>query len=81
MLASSHIQRQADITNVQHEIFKRSLEAPIVLLDLEALKSGTDDLITALEEKIDAQYTGYVALGGGVIDEAFENAITIYSSL
>jgi hypothetical protein len=59
-------------------VFRKTLEAPIVLLDLKALKAHTDDLIGALEEKVTSNWTDYLSIGQSIIDQAFDDAITVY---
>ncbi|KAF2119251.1 hydrophobic surface binding protein A-domain-containing protein [Lophiotrema nucula] len=59
--------------------FKKTLESPIVLLDLKTLKAHTDDLITALTPKVTSDWAGFLTLGQGVLDSAFDAAIAVYS--
>jgi hypothetical protein len=59
-------------------VFRKTLEAPIVLLDLKVLKAHTDDLIGALEEKVTSNWTDYLSIGQSIIDQAFDDAITVY---
>lgn len=63
----------------QYPVFKRTLESPIVLLDLKVLKKHTDDLITTLQGKVTPTNAGFLGLGQTVIDKAFDDAIAVYS--
>ena len=49
-----------------------------MLLDLKVLKAHTDDLIGALEEKVTSNWTDYLSIGQSIIDQAFDDAITVY---
>ncbi|KAF2655117.1 hypothetical protein K491DRAFT_436722 [Lophiostoma macrostomum CBS 122681] len=62
----------------KYETFKQTLESPIVLLDLKILKAHTDDLIDAVTAKVTETNAGLLGLGTGVIDQAFDAAITVY---
>ncbi|KAF2728795.1 hypothetical protein EJ04DRAFT_476766 [Polyplosphaeria fusca] len=66
------------LTNKYPE-FKKTLEAPIVLLDLKTLKKHTDDLLAALTPKVTESWAGYLTLGQGILDQAFDDAIAVYS--
>lgn len=58
----------------------RTLTAPIVLLDLEVLKKHTDELIDALTTKVTADNAGLLGLGKGILDQSFDDAISVYSA-
>ncbi|KAF2678989.1 hypothetical protein K458DRAFT_394398 [Lentithecium fluviatile CBS 122367] len=62
----------------KYPVFKKRLQAPIVLLDLKVLKAHTGDLIAALGEKFDEDTAGYLGLGQSVINQAFDDAIAVY---
>ncbi|XPS72935.1 hypothetical protein M3J09_005091 [Ascochyta lentis] len=69
------------LTNdLQYPQFTKTLIAPTVLLDLKILKKHTDDLITALTPKVTADNAGLLGLGKGILDQAFDDAIAVYSA-
>ena len=49
-----------------------------MLLDLKILKAHTDDLIDAVTQKVSPNSAGLIGLGKGLIDTAFDDAITVY---
>lgn len=63
---------------MKYPLFKKTLEAPIVLLDLKILKAHTDSLIDAVTDKVVPASAGILGLGKGIIDEAFDAAIAVY---
>lgn len=63
---------------IQYEVFKLTLESPIVLLDLKTLKAHTDDLIDGVTAKVVPASAGLLGLGKGIIDQAFDDAIAVY---
>lgn len=63
---------------MQYAEFKKTLESPIVLLDLKILKAHTDDLVAALTEKVTVANAGFLGLGQSIIDKAFDSAIVVY---
>ncbi|KAF1830184.1 hypothetical protein BDW02DRAFT_592077 [Decorospora gaudefroyi] len=73
------IESSLDALIAKYPQFKRALQAPIVLLDLKILKKHTGELITALTAKVDPQTAGLLGLGAGVINQAFDEAIAVYS--
>lgn len=73
----SNIYRDAD--SAQYPAFKKTLESPIVLLDLKVLKAHTDDLINAVTVKVTPDNAGLLGFGKGIIDQAFDGAIAVYS--
>jgi hypothetical protein len=68
------------LTNMmQYPEFKRTLTAPIVLNDLKTLKEHTGGLVAAVKEKVTAQDAGLLDFGKGILDQAFDQAIAVYS--
>ncbi|KAJ4349638.1 uncharacterized protein N0V89_008255 [Didymosphaeria variabile] len=72
------IQTSLTALSAKYETFKKTLESPIVLLDLKVLKAHTDDLVDAVTQKVVPASAGLLGLGKGVIDTAFDNAIAVY---
>lgn len=64
----------------QYAVFKKTLTAPIVLLDLKILKKHTNDLIDALTAKVTEDNAGLLGLGKTILDQAFDEAIAVYSA-
>lgn len=62
----------------QYETFKKAFESLIVLFDLKVLKAHTDDLISALSEKVPAADATLLESGSSIIDKAFNSTIAIY---
>jgi hypothetical protein len=50
-----------------------------VLLDLKVLKKHTDGLIAAVKEKVTLDNAGLLDFGAGILDQAFDDAIAVYS--
>ncbi|KAF1960554.1 hypothetical protein CC80DRAFT_532203 [Byssothecium circinans] len=69
-----------DALVAKYPLFKKRLEAPIVLLNLKILKTHTGDLVEALGGKVTANWAPYLTLGRGVLDAAFDKAIAVYSA-
>ncbi|KAF2633993.1 hypothetical protein BU25DRAFT_486969 [Macroventuria anomochaeta] len=74
------IQASLDALKAKYPQFRKTLTSPIVLLDLKILKKHTDDLIAALTLKVTADNSGLLGLGKGVLDQAFDSAIAVYSA-
>ncbi|KAJ4298964.1 hypothetical protein N0V90_004208 [Kalmusia sp. IMI 367209] len=72
------IQTSLTALTTKYPVFKKTLESPIVLLDLKVLKAHTDDLIAAVTEKVVPASAGLLGLGKGIIDKAFDDAIAVY---
>ena len=51
-----------------------------MLSDLGMLKQHTDGLITAVGVKVTPNNAGLLGLGKGVLDQAFDEAIAVYSA-
>lgn len=67
------------MTNVsQYPEFKKTLESPIVLLDLHVLKKHTDGFITAVTARATADQAGVLGLGASILDQSFDDAIAVY---
>jgi hypothetical protein len=64
----------------QYPQFKKTLTAPIVLLDLKTLKKHTNSLIGAVSAKVTPDNAGLLELGQGILNQAFDDAITVYSA-
>jgi len=62
----------------KYETFKRAFESLIVLFDLKVLKAHTDDLVSALKEKVPAADANLLDSGSSIIDKAFNSTIAIY---
>ncbi|KAH7061908.1 hydrophobic surface binding protein A-domain-containing protein [Paraphoma chrysanthemicola] len=60
--------------------FKKTLTAPIVLLDLKTLKKHTNGLIDAISAKVTPDNAGLLGLGKGILTQAFDDAIAVYSA-
>ncbi|KZM24131.1 hypothetical protein ST47_g4712 [Ascochyta rabiei] len=73
------IQASFDALKAKYPRFKKTLTASIVLRDLKTLKKHTDGLIFASKPKVTADNTGFLGLGKGILDQAFDDVITIYS--
>jgi len=52
----------------------------VVLLDLKVLKKHTDGLIDAVGRKVTPDNAGLLSLGQGILDQAFDDAIQVYSA-
>jgi hypothetical protein len=50
-----------------------------VLFDLKVLKKHTDGLIEAVKEKVTPDNAGLLEFGAGILDQAFDDAIAVYS--
>ncbi|KAF9697744.1 hypothetical protein EKO04_004249 [Ascochyta lentis] len=74
------IQEFLEVLKKKYPQFTKTLIAPTVLLDLKILKKHTDDLITALTPKVTADNAGLLGLGKGILDQAFDDAIAVYSA-
>ncbi|KAK7184033.1 hypothetical protein DPSP01_010486 [Paraphaeosphaeria sporulosa] len=72
------IQTSLTALSAKYEVFKKTLESPIVLLDLKILKAHTDDLIDAVTAKVVPASAGLLGFGKGIIDKAFDDAIAVY---
>ncbi|KAF2014356.1 hypothetical protein BU24DRAFT_410107 [Aaosphaeria arxii CBS 175.79] len=72
------IQTSLDVLKAKYPLFKKTLESPIVLLDLKILKKHTDQLIDAVTKKVTEPNVGLLGLGKGIIDQAFDDAINVY---
>lgn len=71
--------RRLALIREQYPQFKKTLEAPIVLLDLKLLKKHSGDMIAALSPKVSAKWVDFLGLGKGLLDTSFDNAIAVYS--
>ncbi|KAF1925077.1 uncharacterized protein M421DRAFT_264523 [Didymella exigua CBS 183.55] len=74
------IQASLEALEAKYPTFKKTLTAPIVLLDLKILKKHTGGLIDALAVKVTADSAGLLGLGKGILDQSFDNAIAVYSA-
>ncbi|KAF2438039.1 hypothetical protein P171DRAFT_491336 [Karstenula rhodostoma CBS 690.94] len=72
------IQTSLTALSARYEVFKRTLELPIVLFDLKILKAYTDDLIDAVTAKVVPESARLLGLGNGIIDTAFDDVIAVY---
>ncbi|KAF2637563.1 hypothetical protein P280DRAFT_381882, partial [Massarina eburnea CBS 473.64] len=62
-----------------YQLFKKTLEALIVLLNLKTSKTHTENSIVALVPKVTVTWAPYLTLGQGILDEDFDKAISVYS--
>jgi hypothetical protein len=60
-------------------VFKKTLTAPIVLLQLQVLKKHTDGLVGAVREKVTEGNAGLLDLGKGILEGSFDDAIKVFS--
>ncbi|KAF1972644.1 hypothetical protein BU23DRAFT_568852 [Bimuria novae-zelandiae CBS 107.79] len=72
------IQTSLTALSGKYKVFKKTLESPIVLLDLKILKAHTDDLIDAVTAKVVPASAGLLGLGKSIIDAAFDDVIAVY---
>lgn len=49
-------------------------------MDLKTLKKHTDEFIDALTAKVTAENAGLLGLGKSILDQAFDDAIAVYSA-
>jgi hypothetical protein len=49
------------------------------LKDLKTLKEHTGELIAAVKEKVTTEDAGLLDFGKGILDQAFDDAIGVYS--
>jgi hypothetical protein len=75
-----HLICEVSDSSPQYPTFKKTLTAPIVLLDLKILKKHTNELIDALTAKVTADNAGLLGLGKGILDQSFDDAIAVYSA-
>jgi hypothetical protein len=64
---------------MQYPEFKRTLTAPIVLLDLKILKKHMGEFLATVREKMTVEDAGFLDLGKDVLSGAFDEAIAVYS--
>ncbi|KAF2796492.1 hypothetical protein K505DRAFT_237551 [Melanomma pulvis-pyrius CBS 109.77] len=72
------IQTSLDALKAKYPVFKKTLESPIVLLDLKVLKKHTDSFISAVTAKVTPDQAGLLGLGASILDQAFDDAISVY---
>ncbi|CAI6337411.1 unnamed protein product [Periconia digitata] len=64
----------------KYDVFKKTLQVPVVLLSLKTLKKHTADLVEALGEKVTPDWAAILAFGAPLLDASFDEAIAIYSA-